>query len=245
VSDHSRLVEIFTTTRVVLLDFDGPVCDVFAGRPASQVAEELRQQLAGQFRGPLPDDVTTTHDPLHIIRRTADIAPELSQGLETSLRRAEVDAVLTASLTTGAAEFLAVCHAAGHPVAIVSNNSAPAVKAFLALHGLAHLVQHVQGRDDSDPRLMKPDPFLIHAAIDALDGTGETAVLIGDSTTDIDAARAASTRVIGFINKPAKHQTLSHADAVTTTMRELAQVAIEGGFTAPRTVETGSATTAE
>jgi hypothetical protein len=45
VSDYPTLVEIFETTRCVLLDFDGPVCDVYAGHPASQVAEELRQQL--------------------------------------------------------------------------------------------------------------------------------------------------------------------------------------------------------
>jgi HAD superfamily hydrolase (TIGR01509 family) len=235
VTDYPRLVEIFTTTRCVLLDFDGPVCDVYAGRPASAVAEELRQEVASQIHEPLPDDVVTTDDPLHIIRRVADIAPHLSQRIETALQRAEIEAVTTATLTPGAAELLAVCHAAGHPVAIVSNNSAPAIRAFLTLHDLAHLVHHVQGRDDTDPHLMKPDPFLITEAINALDGIPEAAALIGDSTTDIDAARAAGIRVIGYINKPAKHQTLSHADAVTTDMGELARAAVEGGFTAPET----------
>jgi phosphoglycolate phosphatase len=245
VSDHAKLVQIFETTRCVLLDFDGPVCDVFAGRPARDVAELLRQELAGQLHDPLPDDVISTGDPLHIIRRVADIAPHLSQRIETALRRAEIEAVASAALTPGADELLAVCHAAGHPVAIVSNNSAPAVQTFLALHNLAHLVQHVQGREDTDPRLMKPDPFLITEAIDALDGTCETAVFIGDSTTDVDAARAASIRVIGYINRPIKHQTLSGADAVTTDMRELAQAAVDGGFTEHRPAETGSSTTAE
>jgi hypothetical protein len=82
-------------------------------------------------------------------------------------------------------------------------------------------VHHVQGREDTDPRLMKPDPFLLHEAIDALDGVPEAAVLIGDSTTDIEAARAAGIRVIGYLNKPIKHQTLSHADALITATHEL------------------------
>lgn len=30
----------------VLLDFDGPVCDVYAGMPAPSVAAQLRQMLA-------------------------------------------------------------------------------------------------------------------------------------------------------------------------------------------------------
>jgi hypothetical protein len=42
-SDRAALAAIITRTRYLLLDFDGPVCSIFAGLPAPTVAEELRK----------------------------------------------------------------------------------------------------------------------------------------------------------------------------------------------------------
>jgi phosphoglycolate phosphatase len=68
---------------------------------------------------------------------------------------------------------------------------------------------------------MKPDTFLLDQAVTALSADPVTTVLIGDSTTDIDAAHAYGIRVIAYVNKPEKHQTLNHADAGTTDMAKL------------------------
>ena len=84
--------------------------------------------------------------------------------------------------------------ATGHRVAIVSNNSAEAIHAYLELHGLSALVAHVQGRDRQDPSLMKPNPRPLFEApsvleaLSVLDVKQDDAVLIGDSLTDIEAA---------------------------------------------------------
>ena len=34
--------------RLLLLDFDGPICDIFAGYPAPRIAQELRDLIAAQ-----------------------------------------------------------------------------------------------------------------------------------------------------------------------------------------------------
>lgn len=59
--------------RSVLLDFDGPVCSIFAGLPAPQVAEELSAILT-TYGQPIPagvdrnDPVDLTGTPVHAAR---------------------------------------------------------------------------------------------------------------------------------------------------------------------------------
>ena len=45
VNDRDRLAELLAGTGPLLLDFDGPVCSVFAGYPAPQIAAQLGRLL--------------------------------------------------------------------------------------------------------------------------------------------------------------------------------------------------------
>src|SRR5262249_45384606 len=65
----------------VLLDFDGPICRLFAGYPAAVIADELRDYLicAGVALG---DPVKETSDPLELLRWTSAHHPELLESLE-------------------------------------------------------------------------------------------------------------------------------------------------------------------
>jgi phosphoglycolate phosphatase len=224
VIDRDPLIDVMVSSRYVLLDFDGPVCDVFAGLPPGDVADELRALLTAHFTGPLPDDVMTTQDPLLIVHQVAEFAPHLSHDIDAALCRAELHAIESATPTPGVMEFIAACTDTKRPLAIVSNNSTPAINAYLTKHRLSDAVRYIAGRDPSDPRRMKPDPFLLAQASAALNADPETTVLIGDSTTDIQAARAYGVQVIGYANKPPKAQTLAHADALTTDMADLAHI---------------------
>jgi hypothetical protein len=47
----------------ILLDFDGPVCRVFAGYPAARIAAELRSRLTGEGIT-VPAAVAREDDPL-------------------------------------------------------------------------------------------------------------------------------------------------------------------------------------
>ncbi|MFF9078904.1 HAD hydrolase-like protein [Streptomyces rubiginosohelvolus] len=62
-----------------------------------------------------------------------------------------------------------------------------------------------------------------------LGSTPERTVLIGDSVSDIEAARAAAATSIGFANKPAKEATLDQAgaDAIVLDMSVVARALAE------------------
>ena len=212
----SQLSSIVARTRHLLLDFDGPLCAVFAGTPAPVVAEKVRAALrdAGV---PLPGSVVDMADPLEVFRTIAIEMPEAADLAQQQLTRLEVKAVETARPTWGAGELLVAARDTRRTVAIVSNNSGSAVTAYLRQHDLTHFVAVVIGRDDHDPQQMKPSPKRVSQAVSALDATNEDCTLIGDSPSDVLAGHQAGVPVIGFANKPGKVDKLtrSGADAVT------------------------------
>jgi HAD superfamily hydrolase (TIGR01509 family) len=218
---------LLAAARYVLLDFDGPVCSIFAGRAAPLVAEEIANVIRGLGHS-VPSEVLAHGDPLDVLRCAGQVDEALATHVERALRAAELVAAETAQPTSGAADFLDACHQTGRAVAIVSNNSAPAVVRYLDRTGLAPLVAHVEGRDATSPTLMKPHPILLHRALRALDAKSESAVLIGDSQTDMEAAQAAGVSMIGYANRAGKAEILaaSGAKAIVGSMADLANVAI-------------------
>jgi phosphoglycolate phosphatase len=103
----------------VLLDFDGPVCSVFAGMPAAKVAAQLRV-LVGDVGAPESDD------PFAVLRFAVSLGQDVANRVGRALRQLELEAVVSAAPTPGAEEFLRALVASGRHVAIVSNNSAEA-----------------------------------------------------------------------------------------------------------------------
>jgi phosphoglycolate phosphatase len=129
------LRDILAAARVVLLDFDGPICSVFAGYPAPAVAERLRDHLRGL--GWHEDQLSKSDDRMVVWSDTAQRSVEAGRQIEPILRAAEIDAAATARPTPGAAELLAVCRDTHRPVAIVSNNASDAIARYLERHGLS------------------------------------------------------------------------------------------------------------
>ncbi|MFI5710981.1 HAD family hydrolase [Kribbella sp. NPDC051620] len=215
------LTKILSLARVVLFDFDGPICSVFDGYPAPQITRELLD-LTRQLRGELVPALAQATSPHELLLAAAG-DPDLAQQLEVALQKAELKAIETARPTPGAAESIAACVATGRLVAVVSNNYAEAVTEYLTKVGLTEEVSHVEGRNPSDPTLMKPDPHLIERALGALHVAPSSCVFIGDQTTDIEAGRAAGVSTIGYANKPGKVEAFQDAgcDAVLTTMHDL------------------------
>jgi hypothetical protein len=91
----------------VLLDFDGPVCAMFAGHSAPTVAAELRT-LVVRLCGQLPAIVANEHDPLAVLRLCGDVVPGLVPALDDALTAAEQRAATTATPTPGAEDFIAL-----------------------------------------------------------------------------------------------------------------------------------------
>ncbi len=229
-SSRVQLAALFHSASCVLLDFDGPVCDLFAGQPAREVANGLRSALIAAGVA-LPAAGLTSDDPMVVLHEAALVSPVGARTAQDELARAELAAVQSARETVGARAFLEACRAAALPVVIVSNNSRPAVRAYLDAHDLATLVQHVVGRSSDDVRLMKPNPHLLFEALGLLGTDVADAVMVGDSVSDVEASRTAVIRAIAYANKPHKVEALAFADALVTNMCDLARAVVEGAVT--------------
>jgi HAD superfamily hydrolase (TIGR01662 family) len=206
----------------VLLDFDGPVCSVFAGYPAPQVADELRDVVRAAG-GVVPSVLAKTSDPHAVLRAAVETWPHLVPMLDDALTDVEVRAIATAAPTAGANEVLRACRAAGQPVVVVSNNAVAAVRAYLELHGLELQVADVVGRASHRPDLMKPHPHPVREALSRVGTAPERAVLVGDAVTDVEVAVRCGVPSIGLANKPHKVEALALAGAsvVVRSMTEL------------------------
>src|ERR1700739_4935302 len=94
-TDADALGAIIARPRYLLLDFDGPICSIYAGLPAPTVAEKLRQL----FPDELPDDIASTADPIEVFTYAATVSDDMAARVEAEMADLEVAAVPTAEPT--------------------------------------------------------------------------------------------------------------------------------------------------
>ncbi|MFB8235174.1 HAD family hydrolase [Kitasatospora purpeofusca] len=208
-----QLADLLRPVKHVLLDFDGPVCSVFAGLPAPEVAWRLREGLLATG-AQAPPGVETETDPLALLRLIADARSDLVAAADDALARLETEAVCVAQPTAGGESVLRACSRTGRAVSVVSNNSGGAIEAYLASHGLSAYVAGVHGRVPGDPSSMKPNPRLLLDAMEFAATGPEECIFIGDAARDVEAGDAAGVATIGYANKPGKDVRLASAGAV-------------------------------
>jgi HAD superfamily hydrolase (TIGR01509 family) len=198
-----NLRQLMNDALAVLFDFDGPLCDVFAGLPAPRVARDLERVAGRTF---------ATDDPLEVLRQSAGTAS--ANAVETALTEAEFSAVNQSVANVEGVEVLRKSRARGQAIAVVSNNSRAAVTAFLETHGLTPDVSTVIGRTPGRPDLMKPNPWPVRLALEALGCPSDRAVFVGDTLSDIEAAHSAGVSCVALANKPGKRATFEGLEAL-------------------------------
>ncbi|GGX98985.1 HAD family hydrolase [Streptomyces minutiscleroticus] len=211
-----KLRNLITRARFVLFDFDGPICRLFAGLPAERVAGDLVEWLGRQgLRGLLTDEERAHPDPMAVLRAVDRRHPrsDLVAELEERLTRQELKAVARAWPTAYADPLVRTWSAVGVRLAVATNNSARTAAAYLAGRGLSGcFAPDVYGRT-RDLRLLKPDPYCLHLALDALGAAPEDALMIGDAPSDRAAAREAGVPFLGYARHPGKAEKLRRAGA--------------------------------
>lgn len=220
VDDPEALRQILANTEALLLDFDGPICSVFAGIPAPVVAAQLRDVLAEGGHADLPDDIRTAADPFEVLFYAAKLGQDEARYVEAAFRAHEVEAVASALPTPNSDELIHEWNSTGRQLAIVSNNSVACVETYLDRRGIRNLVANVSARTDSDVSRLKPNNAFVLAATAAVGQDPSRCTFVGDSATDVQAALSAGTRSIAYANKPGKARILAvyGPDVVITSM---------------------------
>ncbi|QDB78588.1 HAD family hydrolase [Georgenia wutianyii] len=212
------------TRRLVVLDFDGPVTRLLPG-------EEFLRVSAGALDlavalGLAPDDeLTGQTDHVQLLRLLSRRDPAVAREVERWCTAQEVAAARSARPVEAAASFVARCRERGTAVAVVTNNAPEAVRAVLAHGGPLLAALAVHGRDPAAPERLKPAPdMLLAAARDAGVHPDET-VMVGDSTSDVEAATAAGMPCIGLSDSTERRAELIAAGAVAV-VADLTGVAV-------------------
>ncbi|WP_328377677.1 HAD family hydrolase [Streptomyces sp. NBC_00440] len=190
---------LLSRASLVLWDFDGPVCGLFAGLRAPAIAAELRAMAA--VRLPHWSEPDEPHDPLAVLRRAHDAFPSDPDGLVSALRKRleelETEAAATAEPTPGAFDLMEALLTAGKQLVIATNNSEAAARAYLELHGIEKYFGAVVGRHD-DPRLMKPHPYCLERLLAETGTAAADGLMIGDSPADARAATSIGVPFVGY-----------------------------------------------
>ena len=97
-------------------------------------------------------------------------------------------------LYPGAQEALDRCAAAGWRLAVCTNKFEAPARKLLSLLGVAEMFAAITGQDTFGFR--KPDPRHLTETIRLAGGNPADAVMVGDSATDVETARAAHVPVI-------------------------------------------------
>lgn len=220
------LAQLLEERRHVLLDFDGPVCAVFGTHGSAHAADAVRRALGATAWREMGDHTASySDDPFDVLRYAwVHLDRQKAEAAEQALTAYEVRAVHELSMTEGAAAAIDSLRASEHTVTIVSNNSEQAIRAFVETHALADEIDGVVGRTRARAQDLKPEPYLLDRALEQLAAKPADAVLVGDSITDIQAARAAGTAAIAYANKLGKDRALRsfEPDVLIKSMNEIA-----------------------
>ncbi len=215
-TETEALRELIDQARVVLWDFDGPICRLFAGHAADKVADDLVEWLEGRgLHGLLTDEERRSLDP-HIVLRAVDRrhpGSDLVDELEERLTQEELRATSTAMPTPYADPLIRTWKAVGRRLAIATNNSPSVVRAYLENRGLTTcFAPHIYGRT---PQLshLKPDPHCLNRALNAMGSAPAAALMIGDTPSDLSAAKAAGVPFLGYARNERKEKLLRDAGA--------------------------------
>jgi phosphoglycolate phosphatase len=192
---HGRALE------ALLFDLDGTLLDT-----AADIAEALNRALAERGWPPIaPSEVRRMigrGSPLLIERAAAFQSRELDEPAKAAMLERffhhygylEESGEFKAEPYAGAAECLRTLHEAGLRIAVVTNKYERFATGLLKALSLRDWVDCVVG-GDSCPR-RKPDPAPLLFACEQLKVAPARVLMVGDSTNDVQAARAAGIPVI-------------------------------------------------
>lgn len=174
----------------LVFDLDGTLVD--SAPDIAAAANDTLMEL-GATALPLPAITRMIGDGAPKLMERALAAAGLDLSIATVMPRFmefyDHHATRAVTLYPGVSETLSALRAAGYRLGVCTNKPTAATHAVLAAAGIDDLFQAVIGGDALPQR--KPQPEPLWAAVAALGGSADQAVMIGDSATDLACARNA------------------------------------------------------
>lgn len=180
--------------KLIVFDLDGTLVDAFAdiaaavnhmltldGKPPRTV-EEVKRHVGRGVRMLVAGILNTTDEQL---------IDEKVQVLTDFYRQAPVR---EACLYPGVAEAIAQLDDAQVRLAVASNKPDALTRYILEHFGVARHFDWILGQSDAFPR--KPDPAILHHLMRLAEAQPSETIVVGDSPTDIEFARAANVPVV-------------------------------------------------
>ena len=130
------------------------------------------------------------------------------------------EGLLNEPLYDGIPELLTALRAAGWTLAVATGKSDRGLQSVLAAHGLTDMFVSLQ---TADRHPSKPHPAMLEAALFEAGAQPSEAVMIGDTSFDMEMGRAAGVRAIGVAwgYHPPEELLATGAELVAGTMDEL------------------------
>ena len=184
-------------TRLAVFDCDGTLVDSQA-----DVCKSMVEAFAfAQLPEPDPNEVRRLVGlslPVAMRRLVPDIAEDKAGELVKAYKQAfyarRQSGQLNEPLYDGMEALLRELHADGWLLAVATGKSDRGLKACLETHGIRELFVSLQAADGHPS---KPHPAMLEKALDEAGATSHDAVMIGDTSFDMEMARNASVRAIG------------------------------------------------
>ena len=179
---------------VVILDCDGTLVD-----SQGHIAAVFNETITAFGYEPVEPDAVyrviglSLDDALR--RLLPDSSPDLRDRLIHAYRaRYAVDVAGKNPLYDGVREFLDALIAQGRRLAMATGKSRSGALRVVAEHGLSEYFAAIKTGDVCRP---KPDPDMLLQILDELGLPPDRAIMVGDTTFDVDMANAAGVRAVG------------------------------------------------
>ncbi len=211
--------------RLAVFDCDGTLVDGQA-----DVLFAMRRAFERAGMEPPPPATVRRLVGLSLAVAIRELAPQASESearalvefYQSSFRARREEGLLEEPLYDGIAALLERLHEAGWALAVATGKSDRGLAACLAGHGIAELFVSLQ---TADRHPSKPHPAMLEAALFEAGATARQAVMIGDTSYDMQMARSAKVRAIGVAwgYHPPPELIASGAAMVAATVAELGE----------------------
>jgi HAD superfamily hydrolase (TIGR01509 family) len=134
-----------------------------------------------------------------LLPKVCGLDAEVGEGKRVSQRRGEIflaNYLPHLRPTRGARELLDLLSARGLRLVVASSAKKGELEPLMKLCGADRVCESATSSDDAEAS--KPDPDILHAALQTLGLPAAQAVMIGDTPYDVEAAKRAGMRVIAF-----------------------------------------------